>query len=160
MGIFQLTDNIEKEEIVNTNVDNKEPINNQEEKQEQEIKLDGPLSVIYAKALNLAYSRESTDTMLPNSSNEEKGSNNEGIYVYCCNGDELDYNELNNATDNLRLALDSKKYKKIIAVIESRNSNNKIGLLDEYAHNLGIETIFNRNVALDKLNNYSNNKKE
>lgn len=163
MGIFQLnkeTDNSELSELKDKTIDDKtfdEKVSENNDKKEidteQEIKLDGPLSSIYAKALNMMYSKESTSMMIiPN--NENKVSQ-DGIYVYCCNGDELDNNSLIESTDKLRLALDNKKYSKVVAVIESNNVvNDKIGLLDNYIHSLGIETYYSRKIAIDKISKY------
>jgi hypothetical protein len=118
------------------------------------IVLSGPLSKIYTKALNLVYANEDTGTELLTTDEEltEDDDQNTNLYVYCCD-DSLDSGDLVEATEKLSQAMNSKKYKSVILSLESNgNMNNRIGLLDSFASEVGVKVCFSRNRALEAIN--------
>lgn len=125
------------------------------------IVMDGPLSKIYTQALNIAYAKEAasasgqTETTLIFNEEEQKAQDevdHHSLYVYCCDADELQGSDVIDGSDKLRLALDSKKYRGALVVMESHGSVSRhAGLLEEYASKNGVRVIFNRANALEVI---------
>lgn len=127
------------------------------EKKEPTIVLDGPLSSIYTQALNLVYSKESGMTQVHAmigglDEEEELNTSDTSLYVYCVDGDKIDSNELNTAIDKLRIALDNKKYSKVVLAVEcGTNIGSKIALLDQFSKDIGVKVCFSRKKALEHI---------
>lgn len=153
MSIFKLSEDKKEQDIKNNEPEVSENLNNsgevKDKNEDTEITINGPLSSIYAKALNIAYAKESIFTMLP--TNAEMSAPKKRIYIYCCNGDTLDNNELIEAENSLRLAMDSKKYNKVVAVLESTKMNKKLVLLDDIVNKMSIETIYKKDTAINRI---------
>lgn len=138
-------------------------INN--EKANTEIKLDGPLSNIFTKALNAVYSNESLDPMVIGpleqeeaeeelETNQEEGKDMFGnaLYVYCCNGDNLSQEALVDAANKLTKAVTQGKYKNVILSMECFNDiNNKTALLDKLGHSLGIKVCLSKRSTMEAI---------
>lgn len=169
MGVYNLTLKSTKPNEDNSGVvpldketteDKVVPQNKASEKiEEKTIVLDGPLSHIYTQALNAVYANEAINMLTQMAVNDEDAygkkdeTNIHGkeLYVYCCDGDKLDSEELVNATNKLRIALDKKEYKHVLVSVECMNSNTKIALLDEFSSSLGIKVIYSRNNTIDNI---------
>lgn len=131
-----------------------------EAKDAKVITMDGPLSHIYTAALNLMLAKEgsaasaNTDLLLvfPEDEVDEQAENNSDLYVYCCDAKDIDSQQALYGTDKLRLALDNKKYKKVMMVMEgNRQIGKSAGLLEEYAYKEGVPIVFIRDLALIKI---------
>lgn len=138
-----------------------------EDKGQTKVLLDGPLSKVYTKALNLVYANEAANmfaAMVENAETtntyeeEGKGENDEAhieeknIYMYCCDGSDMDIEGLTEGSNKLRLALDSKKYDEIILAVEHRGSvNMKMGLLERFASDIGSKVCLSRFSALETI---------
>lgn len=130
------------------------------EEDQKVVVMDGPLSKIYTEALNLALAKEAasasgqTDIKVVfdediEAQNEE---NRKALYVYCCDGQDMDIDGTIDATDKLRIALDSGKYKNVLVAMESkRGITTKAGLVDEFARKMGAQVVFSRNTALEAI---------
>ena len=146
----------------NKNTDNKENT--------ETVTIDGPLSGVYYEALMKVFGNDkkqdvdisvesaANDTIISiaNKLQEEilQEDNLEHHYVYVTNVDELKEGDDINAFKKLRLALDSKRFKTITAVMESNGViNNKMALLDEYSRTNKAKVCYTRKSALLHLNN-------
>jgi hypothetical protein len=133
--------------------------NKNEEK--KTIVLDGPLSHIYTQALNMVYSNEAvnmlTHMMMEQEEQEEETKHSKNpygkdVYVYCCNGDDLSSDELVNVSSKLRIALDKKKYSKVLLSVECHGVvNSRIGLLHDYSASLGIAVSYTKNGSISNI---------
>jgi hypothetical protein len=120
------------------------------------VVMNGPLSKIYSDALNLVYSKESAMTMINPEDmelmDEQAGSgDSKDLYIYTTDGDKLDGSEMVEAGDKLKVALDSKKYKNVLLVMESRTPSTKVALLHDLANSMGVKVVFNRNAAIENV---------
>ena len=124
------------------------------------VVMDGPLSRVYTEALNLAYAKEAASAsgqtdikiLFDEDIEAQDEENRKALYVYCCDGEQLDMSDTVQATDKLRLALDSGKYKKVLMAMEaSKGISNSAGLLDEYARRNGVQVLFKRSTALESI---------
>lgn len=123
---------------------------------EKTVVMDGPLSKIYTQALNLVYAHEAASAsgqtdikVLFNEQTEEESVKD--LYVYCCDGSELDSEDVIEGTNKLRLALDG-RYKNTLVVMESHAAIKPIaGLFEQYAATSGIRVIFQRENALEAI---------
>jgi hypothetical protein len=122
------------------------------------IVLDGPLSKIYSDALNLTYSKESMMTMSLPDGGEDDGYavsdadidvSNKGLYVYSMDGEEMDNGDVVEVSDKLRIALDSKKYSKVILACESKTWNKNTLLLASLADSMGVQVFMKRKRFLE-----------
>jgi hypothetical protein len=123
------------------------------------VVMTGPLSKIYSEALNLAYGKESVMNMLNPEDmelmDEQAGTADEkDLYVYTTDGSKMDGQEMVQASDKLRLALDSKKYKKVILAVECVTPTRKVALLHDMATSMGIDVVFNRKAAIESMKGY------
>lgn len=127
-------------------------------KEEKTIVLDGPLSRIYTQALNVAYAKEDVGAMgqimmtMVNQGEEEEEEDERDLYVYCCDGDELDDGGVEEAEGKLRVALDSGKYRSAAVAIECHGRvTNQIAALEAIGCRLGARVYFRRKVALEAM---------
>lgn len=169
MGVINLNSEQEVPETVEEHIDQQQEettthqIN--EEKANTEIKLDGPLSNVFTKALNAVYSNESIDPMViapieqeeaeeEHETHEEEGQDVFGnaLYVYCCNGDNLSQEGLVDAADKLTRAVTHGKYKNVILSMECFNDiNNKTALLDKLGRSLGIKVCLSKRSTMEAI---------
>lgn len=140
----------------------------------KKIVLDGPLSEIYTKALNIAYSKQTeqaTDkvsqetqqmdavlvadihAMNKDKKDAELKDAQNAAYVYVTSDDELSSDGLLTAFDNVRVALDSKQFTKTVVCIESSGMVNghRIELLTDMARNFGAQVFYTRNATMKYL---------
>ena len=119
------------------------------------IILDGPLGKIYTQALMVAYAKEGMASMMAKDYSDYKEDPEEvaDVYMYCVDGDCLDSERLVEASDKLRLALDSKKYKSAVLTMECNSGRitERMGLLESFAFQIGIEVHHSRNNALESF---------
>jgi hypothetical protein len=136
------------------------------------IVLDGPLSHIYTKALNMTYANEAIASSFPLDSGTDQdesdatvsymlGATGEvissaattddtGMYVYCCSSD-LDQASLIDASDKLNRA-SREGYSEVMLVMESDGVvSPKAGLLDKMSSVLGVKVCYGRNTAIAVL---------
>lgn len=171
MGIFnisnvtQTTGGVEKTPVaaavapiqdVKTSVNTGNPAADGGEAKVKTVVMTGPLSKIYSEALNLAYGNESAMNMLNPEDMElmdeqAGGGDAKDLYVYTTDGDKLDGPEMVEAGDKLRLALDSKKYKKVLLAVEGKNVSRKVALLHDLVSSMGVQVVFNRNSAIESM---------
>ena len=130
---------------------------NKESSEKGNIVLDGPLSSVYTKALNMALSNEGmAATIFVNNEDTAKKKileeETEGVYVYCCNGDDLAKDDVGKIDKRLHLALDSKRFKNRIVAIECNNViTDQIGLLNNISTLSGATVCFDRKTALNAI---------
>ena len=144
------------------------PIN--EEKAKAEVTLDGPLSSVYTKALNLVYANEGVDTMtitpyyeeeeedaiIEENAAEDKDKYGNDLYIYCCNGNNLSQEGLVDATNHLCKVANGKKYKNILVSIECRGEvNSKVALLDDVSTQLGAKVCFSQRAAIEAIKKHT-----
>lgn len=128
-------------------VDNKD----QDNKEAITIELNGPLSQIYTKALNLVYANENNIEFNVIHKGDKKSNPSKSIYIYCCKADEITNTDLMDVSNDLRIALDSNYKKVIIAAEYSKELSNKIGTLERIASESGVQIYFKRNNALNAV---------
>lgn len=121
----------------------------------KQVVLDGPLSSIYTKALNIVYSQESsandhlkiTDIM----ADEVDRNANVDLYVYATDTDSIDKNELPVVFNNLRVALDKNKNSTVVAVECNGKVTTNQAILEEYLYGMGIKTLHKRDRATAEI---------
>lgn len=141
---------------------------------QKKIVLDGPLSEIYTKALNMVYStqvEQATDTvsqetqqmdavlvadihaMTQDKKDAEFQEAQNAAYVYVTDDNNLDSEGLVNAFDNVRVALDSQRFTKAVVCVESTGNINghRVELLTNMARNFGAHVYYTRNAAMKYL---------
>lgn len=159
-GVFELTKNADeiKEEpsSIQPNPDAQqnedsqktEPVN----KEEQVVVLDGPLSKIYTEALNIAYAKEDTGTMLSlinASDDQDRIDGKDSSFIYCVGDIYLNQDELQLSCEHLSKAVNSGKYKKVVLAMEcGMNIGNKVQLLDNFSRSIGVEVHYTRGKAV------------
>lgn len=167
MGIFNLTGNVNPEPSDSeTVVQNVEPVKEHTDvikpneklgdnsHETKTIVIDGPLSSIYTKALNMIYSKEDLVNMIQDPYTDDEKVEEKDVYVYCCSSDDIEENGVVAVSDKLRLALDSKRAKKIILAVEcGQLVSDKIGLLDGFSSSIGVKLISSRSTALEVIKN-------
>lgn len=138
------------------------------------IVLDGPLSEIYTRALNIVYGNnaepdtsnvsqetQQMDSVLVadvhnyNKNKEAENKDNvDSAYVYVTDAKLLNIDELPETYDNIRVALDSKQFNKSVVCIESDgNSNNRnVELISQLARDFGARVFYNRDSTMRYLN--------
>ena len=172
MGVINLNSNQEETpkvaETVEEHIQEEQnpAINNiNEEKAKTEIKLDGPLSSIFTKALNAAYANESLDMPVVSAieqdeveenieqnelENEDKFGN--ALYVYCCDGNNLSQEGLVNAANRITKIVGSGRYRNIILSMECFNgANNKTALLDKLGSSLGVKVCLSQRSTMEAI---------
>lgn len=167
--------------ILDLSNENKEPVKEETPvvKEEQPVKektiiLDGPLSTIYTKALNLVFSKDkpaiSSESqqidaiMIADAHNFSKKMNSlsnirekhEAAYVYVTDN-EIINSDSGDSFDELRIALDSNtEMKKIICIedISSNPSKRSLVFVDYISkHPSKPEIYFNRDNLIERLKN-------
>lgn len=120
---------------------------------EKTVVMTGPLSKIYSEALNMVYSKESAMTHHANklTAVDEDSNVQSDAYVYITDGDNMDGEELVGASDKLKVALDSKKYKDVLLAVECNTVNNKAVLLYDMATSMGAKVVFTKGTGLEKI---------
>lgn len=140
-----------------TNNQNTTSVSDKTEEDKKTIVLDGPLSHIYTQALNVVYANEATNMltqMMVDQEENETGKNPYGkdVYVYCCDGNNLTNDDLMETSNKLRIALDKKKYSKVLLSIECHGVvNNRIGLLHDYSVSLGIPVSYTQSGSINNI---------
>jgi len=123
-----------------------------DESKEMMITLDGPLSRIYTKALNLAYARESISMMTPEAltiNKAQQRAEDESTYVYAIDTTQMDMAKLVASTEHFRVALETGNYKNVIVALESDgNVTSKAQLFAQMAQSLGAKVCYSRNSAM------------
>lgn len=142
---------------------------------EKKIVLDGPLSEIYTKALNMVFSTKveqaqdklSQETQQMDAvlvadihalSKEKKEAEikeaQNAAYVYVTNDENLNSDGLISAFDNVRVALDSRRFNKAVVCVESNGLLNgqRIEMLTDMAKNFGAQVFYTRNATMKYLN--------
>jgi hypothetical protein len=130
--------------------------------EERMIKVDGPLSSIYTKALNEVYAKEDMaatviQDLYDQSQSLDKDNlqhtghvDDNGSYIYATDADKLDSQELVKAMESIRVA--STKYKNCVVSIEQHGAiSNRAGLLDKYCGDLGVKVCYKRSTALSSI---------
>lgn len=127
-------------------------------KNQSVVTLYGPLSSVYAEALQQVFKRSSVVSteasqqqmatiMALHDESEEQHQPDTVVYV----ADDQDVNkDAAVQFDELRLALDNKKAAKIV-VLESRAISNKMALFENYAVSQGSKVFFDRNKFLSHM---------
>lgn len=170
MGILNLTgqegqsseDDVKPTEVDNTDgevkvVDATEINADSQQGKEQVVVMDGPLSQIYTQALNMAFAKEDTGTMMsmlkiihhggkidPNVAPQAAFVDASGSYVYATDEQSLDKEGLVGALESLREAVKSKKYKQVVLAMEGRSVSSKMQLLDEASRQMGVRVCMTR----------------
>ena len=126
-----------------------EPAVDQEEKT---VKIEGPLSEVYTRALNLALSNEDlSDFVTDVSESEEDEMIENGLYVYCSDNNGLTpASGMIESHNRVRLALE--KGNKVILVAESSGGlSGNYALACESANGMGAKVIKHRSVAVEQI---------
>lgn len=122
------------------------------------VVMTGPLSKIYSEALHLVYGKESINMVDPDEidgvGGTTYGEEDKELYIYTTDGDKMDGSEMVDAGDKLRVALDSKKYKKVLLAVECKTPSRKVALLHEMATSMGIDVVFSRRTAIENMKAY------
>lgn len=132
------------------------------------VTVDGPLSHVFTQALQIAYAKEDTGTMelmLTAKQRQEDASedddDNNGVpddkeqdasYVYVVDEKTLDNNALMVGTEALRVAVESKKYSKVILSMESNGAvTSKMQLLHDISTSMGVRVCYSKSQTLNQL---------
>lgn len=112
----------------------------QAERNKRVVVLDGPLSRIYTKALNLVYAKEDMAAMLqPELPSDVEVASNNAMYVYAVNGSEMKLQEVSTVTKEISHATKGHAYESKVVVLEGINKYS--GELSECLEGMGVETI-------------------
>ncbi len=124
--------------------------------EDTKVKVEGPLSNLFTDALQKILAAESVgaDTVTMMKFMEEEDKDQSDLYVYCCDTDKMDTTGLIEASDNLKIALDSRRYKKVALVIEHISINNKLATLEAFARDIGAQVYFNSKKAVREVIEY------
>lgn len=136
---------------------------------EQAIVLDGPLSTIYTKALDILYSKKAINPALETQAMDvpmiteavlqmEKDkisrlSDEKDVdYVYTTKGDDLSLDGLSDAFESIRVALEMKCFRSVNVVMESTGVDNKnISILSDYLRKNKVPLLYTRSCAMMKF---------
>ena len=132
----------------------------QQAEKEKVVIIDGPLGHIYTQALNMVYAHDKVATegiaMMfdalvikqgPDSS--EVKEEDDAAYLYCIGDGYLTGGGLLDAAETIRVATESKKYKKMIVSIESGDViQARTQLLGELCEAMGVQVCLTRNKAV------------
>ena len=118
------------------------------------IAVDGPLSGIYAQALNIAFARESmadgsiVRAVMINDLTEDADMD---MYVYVTTPEEVEKEGVGAVFNKLRLALDKYKDSAPMVVLESsKNISSRVAALEDFI-DTKAKLAFNRNIAISKI---------
>ena len=164
MSIFQKPEVEEKAPVpvaTPKEVDNETPITTPDANKEpvvkdKQITLTGPLSHLYSQALNIMYAKENYMMIVLNEIDKKQDEDalkaKENLYVYAMSADELDTGKICVAEKDLRMAMESKKYDRVILALEaSRNVSNKVGMFEEHAKTLGVQVYLSGKRAMESI---------
>lgn len=120
------------------------------------IRLDGPLSSIYAQALNVMYAKESAADGSMGSSLSQQTADDEGVdpdlYVYVTDDESMDLEGVGKHFDALRVALDRFKEKPTIVVLENHKPMRMaVAALENFAHEQAKKVYYRRDIALEAI---------
>ena len=129
------------------------------EKRDKEIVLDGPLSSIYTKALNIMYAQESITaneiieaTTFFNLTDLDLSDNKEKYYIYVSDDEKIDKDKFELMKDRLTVALSSDQFKSINVCLEINNNSNismEAVKIRDFCKNKGIKLFYARQVCLE-----------
>ncbi len=150
------TNNLETEPLKNVEDNSQSGISNNTDDKEKKVLVDGPLSVIYAQALNIAYAKESVAdgqqiSFIPVGEYNEDEVGTPDMYVYATDQNEID-KSLIDQHETLRVALDKYKDKDVVVVLEATtNISSRVAALEEYVHSSGVTMSYKRHIAIRKI---------
>jgi hypothetical protein len=129
-----------------------------DEEKKKSIELDGPLSSIYAQALNIAFAKESAAdgsfTQLVMAKDVDDEGVDPDLYIYASDEKSLNLDGVGRHFDQLRVALDRYHEKKKIVVIENSDlSRPRIAIeaLEDFAISKKAKVIYRRQVAIEAI---------
>lgn len=136
-----------------------------ESRENKTIVLDGPLSTIYTKALNIVYSNtpdsisqesQAMDHVILAQDEIEKNetAENPDLYVYVTDSEHL-VTDTPKVFDKLRVALDKNK-NTMVAIETGKHFTSSQAILEDFLHANNIKVYHNRDVALDKIKSIIN----
>jgi hypothetical protein len=136
------------------------------DKENVQVTLDGPLSSIYTKALNLVYANENIGDMVISAYDDEeaeeeitddnleqaKDKNGKDLYVYCCDN-EISNEDFLEAVDKLHKVSKDKRYSEAMIALEcnAKTPSNRLSLIDRLSNELGIRVVYSRDKAMDVI---------
>jgi len=143
-----------------------------EDRKQPLLVMDGPLSEIYTKALNVVYAKSVDEVVARESqsidavildhviSDDEKnklaelGKTRDLSYVYVSDGDNLDDESLLRAFDSVGTAKDTGLFREVRGVIESSGAaTSRSSMFDQYLATEGIKAHYKRSVAIENIHN-------
>jgi hypothetical protein len=132
------------------------------ERENKTIVLDGPLSTIYTKALNIVYSNtpdsvsqesQAMDHVIMAQDEIEKNQDaakKSDLYVYVTDSEHLEIEGTPKVFDKLRLALDKNK-NNMVAIETSKHFTTSQAILEDFLHANHVKVYHSRDVALEKI---------
>lgn len=133
-----------------------------ESRENKTIVLDGPLSTIYTKALNIVYSNtpdsisqesQAMDHVIVAQDEIEKNqeaAEKSDLYVYVTDSEHLETEGIPKVFDKLRLALDKNK-NTMVAIETGKHFTTSQAILEDFLHANHIKVYHSRDVALEKI---------
>jgi len=156
-------DSLNADELQNTNTGevSRDKTNTGEiinEEKRKSIELDGPLSSVYAQALNIAFAKESmadgSFTQLVTSKDVDDEGVDPDLYIYASDDKSLNLDGVGRHFDKLRVALDRYSEKKKIVIIENSNLDRPrlaIEALEDFAISKKAKMMYSRRVAVEAI---------
>lgn len=149
---------------VSTDLEGKDVGTKDTKTDKKKIHLDGPLSKIYAQALNIMFANESlTGGLFPdivdlsNSTDTSVGSDDVGdpdIYVYATNADSMNQDSIKSINDLTKVSNGNKATEKVV-IMESIafNLNGRISALESFVVGNKLPIKYSRESALSYIKN-------
>lgn len=147
--------------IVNKDISNQ---NLSEDKKEKAVVVDGPLSHIYTKALNMVYANEGaeidTNIVFKEAIDEMEGLdengeplNDDSLYVFAEDGKNVNgMSDMNQIAGRLRVALDSGKYKEVVLAMEcGKVIPRNLDRFEDMVRGMGVKIYHLRESALEGI---------
>jgi len=157
MPIFKITNKETNDDKITNDdktINSDKVINDERTNEDKIVVIEGSLSKVFTEALNKAYAIESTYSMLEDIYSEENDDNDDKkqkAYVYAIDGDDMDVEGANDVIKHMRLALDE-KYDRIVLAIENVSKvTDSLSMVDSYCSESNIDVIYNFNKAVMKL---------
>jgi len=151
MPVFKITN---KETDNNEIINDDKTIDGERIDNDKIVVVEGSLSKVFTEALNKAYAIESTYSMIESidsEENEDIDDEKQKAYVYAIDGDDMDVEEANDVIKHMRLALDE-KYDRIVLAIENVSKvTDSLSMIDNYCTESNIDVVYNFNKAIMKL---------
>lgn len=177
MGVIQITEPTEASKTTDgtTTITNDAPADNQDVKdkletpdKKVEVVMDGPLSQVYTQALNIAYANEGTDDMIVGVSNKsdsdadsgyvngsgtdvDRPIESEDVYAYVTDARTVEDEGNHDAIRAICKQGNTDGCKKILVIECHGKIGTQVGLLDNMASSLGIETHYSRKTGLEAI---------